>query len=260
MTWLPGFTRDETIRGAGGGTFVPAAPCGVVHTTEGGWESAMAVFRSRMVAPHVMVDPVTRRRAQFIPLDRSAYALVNDNGGVETNRHGARQIEVVGYADRTQDMPADQQEWLAVEVLRPISEAVGITGPGLECFGVDAGWVLATPTARQRMSFDAWNRFGGWCGHQHVPENSHWDPGALDLPAIVRIAQAQGGFGTMTDDEIRQEFANQDDRIVARVRKELEPLRDETRGLHDRTSLTRRICRAIAHKVGVTQAEIDSQA
>lgn len=30
-----------------------------------------------------------------------------------------------------------------------------------------------------------------------------------------------GGFGTMTDDQIRQEFANQDDRIVARVVAEL---------------------------------------
>lgn len=213
--WLPGFTRDETIRGAGGGTFVPAAPCGVVHTTEGGWESAMAVFRSRMTAPHVMIDPVTRRRAQFIPLDRSAYALVNDNGGVETNRHGPRQIEVVGYAGRMHDMPADQKEWFALEVIRPMSLAVGITGPGLECFGEDAGWVLASPTARQRMSFADWNQFNGWCGHQHVPENSHWDPGALDLPAIVQQAQ---GEDDVTREELDDALVEADERAKARER------------------------------------------
>ena len=205
MTWLDGFTRVDDVRGKGGGTFVNAAPCGVIHTTEGSnIDAALSVYRSKMVAPHCTVDPARRIRLQHLPLDRSAYALVNDNGGVETNRHGARQIEVVGFAGRMHDLPDDQLEWLATEVVRPISQAAGITGPGLECYGDGAGWILATPTARQRLSFDAWNRFGGWCGHQHVPENSHWDPGALDLPRIVQIAQ-QGEddpMATLNDDQV----------------------------------------------------------
>ena len=27
------------------------------------------------------------------------------------------------------------------------------------------------------LSFEAWNAFTGWCAHQHVPENTHWDIG-----------------------------------------------------------------------------------
>lgn len=205
MTWLDGFTRVDDVRGKGGGTFVNAAPCGVIHTTEGSnIDAALSVYRSKMVAPHCTVDPARRIRLQHIPLDRSAYALVNDNGGVETNRHGVRQVEIVGFAGQTHTWPDEWLEWLALEVIRPISVATGITGPGLRCYGEDAGWTLATPTARQRLSFDAWNRFGGWCGHQHVPENSHWDPGALDLPRIVQIAQ-QGEddpMATLNDDQV----------------------------------------------------------
>ena len=201
MTWLDGFTRVDDVRGKGGGTFVNAAPCGVIHTTEGSnIDAALSVYRSKMVAPHCTVDPARRIRLQHLPLDRSAYALVNDNGGVETNRHGARQIEVVGFAGRMHDLPDDQLEWLATEVVRPVSQAVGITGPGLRCYGEGAGWVLATPSARQRMSAAQWTAFDGWCGHQHVPENSHWDPGALDLPRIVSLAHGTGDLTIMDPD------------------------------------------------------------
>ena len=36
-----------------------------------------------------------------------------------------------------------------------------------------------------RMGNQEWDQFGGVCGHQHVPENTHWDPGALDWAAVV---------------------------------------------------------------------------
>ncbi|MBQ1166153.1 hypothetical protein KBZ21_50035, partial [Streptomyces sp. A73] len=29
-----------------------------------------------------------------------------------------------------------------------------------------------------RMSYSKWNNYRGHCGHQHVPENAHGDPGA----------------------------------------------------------------------------------
>ena len=35
-----------------------------------------------------------------------------------------------------------------------------------------------------RMTDDEWNAFDGWCGHQHVPENTHWDPGKLDIDSM----------------------------------------------------------------------------
>lgn len=56
-------------------------------------------------------------------------------------------------------------------------------------------------------------------------DHVHWSamPGTtFDTKPFYGGAPAPtGGFGTMTDAEIRTEFANQDDRIVARVVKEL---------------------------------------
>lgn len=226
--WLPGFTRDDNIRGAGGGTYLPAAPCGVIHTTEGSAiSSAQSVYRQKMVAPHCTVDPVRRIRLQHIPLDRSAYALVNAAGGVETNRHGARQVEVVGFAGRMHDLPDDQLEWLATEVVGPISAAVDITGPGLKQYGEGAGWILASPSARQRLSFAAWTAFSGWCGHQNVPENSHWDPGALDLPRIVQIAYQ--GEDDLTRDELDDALVEADERAKAREAAMVDAVVDDNR-------------------------------
>jgi hypothetical protein len=52
------------------------------------------------------------------------------------------------------------------------------------------------------MTEDEWNNFDGWCGHQHVPENEHWDPGKLDIGRLLRIkrpgtprCEAAGWFG-----------------------------------------------------------------
>ena len=52
------------------------------------------------------------------------------------------------------------------------------------------------------MTNDEWNDFDGWCGHQHVPENEHWDPGKLDIGRLLRITrpgtprcEAAGWFG-----------------------------------------------------------------
>jgi hypothetical protein len=36
-----------------------------------------------------------------------------------------------------------------------------------------------------RMSPTEWDSFNGVCGHQHVPENTHWDPGAFDWTRLL---------------------------------------------------------------------------
>lgn len=43
-----------------------------------------------------------------------------------------------------------------------------------------------------RMSGATWNRFKGHCGHQHVPENDHGDPGAFPMAAILNAAKGGG--------------------------------------------------------------------
>jgi hypothetical protein len=39
------------------------------------------------------------------------------------------------------------------------------------------------------MSGRAWNAFKGVCGHGHVPENLHGDPGAIDFATLIEYAR-----------------------------------------------------------------------
>ncbi len=197
-TWLPGVDRDESIFEPGGGSYVDGPPFrGVIHTTEGGWDSSMGVFRSKLTAPHVMAAPPSHpdgpRIVQFIPLDRSAYAAANLSGGVETNRANALQVEIVAFAKSSHEMSDEDLEWIGRVVVGPMTRhAPGpIKMDTVEFFGEDAGFTLAVTTARQRMSPDQWLAFNGWCGHQHLPENEHWDPGRIDIAKILAAAGEQ---------------------------------------------------------------------
>lgn len=52
------------------------------------------------------------------------------------------------------------------------------------------------------MTTKQWERFNGICGHQHVPGNSHWDPGALDIKAFVKLlANDSAGSGATRPDD-----------------------------------------------------------
>jgi hypothetical protein len=200
--WVPGFPRDESVRGAGGGSYTGGPGKFLWHTTEGGWDGSMSVFRSRLTAPHVMADPKARRKVQFIPLDRSGYALANVSGGVQTNTDSVLQVEIVGFAGQAHLFTDAELEWLGAEVLRPMVDAAPFpinisTFPTF--YGEDAGFTLASPSARQRMSPAQWDGFNGQCGHQHAPENSHWDPGKLNVAKITAAAEGDEFVGAQAD-------------------------------------------------------------
>jgi hypothetical protein len=44
--------------------------------------------------------------------------------------------------------------------------------------------------SRVRFTFAQWRNFYGVCGHQHVPENDHGDPGDIDIDRV--LARARG--------------------------------------------------------------------
>ena len=69
---------------------------------------------------------------------------------------------------------------------------------------------------------DAW---GPW------ESGPRWETNMSTFRAMVARTDTTQGWGTMTDAEIRQEFANQDDRIVARVVAELAGTRTKPAGL-----------------------------
>ena len=190
--WLPGFTR---VVGEGSGTWAADnedAPKIVLHTTEGSnVQAAINAYRANRSWPHLTVNPVDRTRLQHVPLDIPARALRNTATPGQTNREGrVFQVEIVGFAGKSHTWTGDTLDWLGAEVIGPLAAATGTPlTTSVTFYGEGAGWVLASASARQRLSAAAWDTYTGILGHQHVPENTHWDPGAIDIDRILAAAR-----------------------------------------------------------------------
>ncbi|MBB5076377.1 S8 family serine peptidase [Nonomuraea endophytica] len=200
--WVPRAERVPHAKSAGL-SHVRTAPWRLVmHTIEA--EPSVDGFRA-MVArhpspAHLWAMPSADLLLQVIPLDRAAYALKHPSGTVETNRSRAVQVEIWGNAANMANAPRETLDWLAERVLRPVAELVPLnllnvkaTG-GRECYGARAAC---------RMSDAEWAAFDGVCGHQHVPNNSHWDPGRLDLGYLARRAGSPAAEAETVDDAER---------------------------------------------------------
>jgi hypothetical protein len=174
----------------------------VLHTTEG---TSLPDYGGGGSAPNLTAVPDFANRKlkwfQHFDIDRSSRALVNLSGGVETNTNNVCQVELVGTCD-----PATHQRWgSAAHIYWPEAPdwALAEVAAFLRWMNAEhdvplvgpASWP-AYPTsyasaAGQRMTGAAWNAFKGVCGHMHVPENSHGDPGAIDFPKLIALAKGQ---------------------------------------------------------------------
>lgn len=174
-----------------GGTYVPGAPFRfVMHTVEGvpsTRDGAISVARAHANPPHLWAWPEKDLLIQTVRLDRSAFALLHTEGTPATNKMGALQVEVFGFAKEMGSKPKTFWTWLGERVLKPLA------GMG---YAIDLGNVAATTGSdgygvrgSVRMSRAEWARFDGVCGHANVPDNSHWDPGAARLDLVARYAR-----------------------------------------------------------------------
>ena len=183
MEWADGWPVDP--KSDAGPMDPDARTCLVLHTTEGSWEGAYTVLDRNSNWPHLMAEPWPGgRKVQAVPFSRAAKSLANQPGGVETNRKGTIQIELVGFAAHTDEWTDLEVDYLA-ELLRPIIDGLGIRHIAPPFYGPDAGFTLATVTAPQRMGAGEWDAWDGICGHQHVPENDHWDPGKFRIDRFL---------------------------------------------------------------------------
>lgn len=156
----------------------------VLHTTEGGWDGSMAVFRSTGT-PTFMVGRDNRnvlRVAQFMPMGEMALTLKNASGGVETNRWCLVQIELVGFSQRTFGWP------LGVD-RKPMDEAVKRTLADLVDQCSAACGIPLKRAGDGTRSVANWSGNTGWFGHAEVPENDHWDPGNFDWADLFKRAR-----------------------------------------------------------------------
>ncbi|MFE6597258.1 hypothetical protein ACFU9O_02215 [Streptomyces albidoflavus] len=188
----------------------------VWHSTEG---TALPSYGGGASAPTLTAVPDFARKKlvwyQHFDFDVSSRALVNKAGGVETNTLNVCQVEVVGTCD-----PATHAKWqkagrqhlympeLPDWVVRDLAafakwahEQHGVPlSSGLTFRAYPASYGASSV----RMTGARWNSFKGHCGHQHVPENDHGDPGAFPMAAILDAAKGstpEKGLD-MTDEQL----------------------------------------------------------
>lgn len=144
---------------------------GVLHTTEG-----YGLPRYSGSAPHFTLNPKTGELWQHIAINRCAMALKNLSGGVETNRANAVQIEMIGFAKDTDNWPRSYYREVA-DLMRWIERNSGVKRKSEVKFVAGSN----------HMSASRWNSYDCWCGHQHVPEQDHWDPGQFRIDWALEL-------------------------------------------------------------------------
>lgn len=190
---------DRWVQGNDSGTYTSTVDKFLIHTTEGGSiDGAIAAYRANNSWPHLTVDCRIGRpyvRCGHLDLDVPSRSLRNEAGGVQTNRDGVIQVEVVGSATRPSEI---DWVWFGKHVLGPCCRLKGIP------LTSTVPWVPYPASygenAAQRLSAASWTAYRGVLGHQHCPENSHGDPGAI--PIVTILAGAAGGTPIPEEDDM----------------------------------------------------------
>lgn len=179
------------------------ANTGVVHTTEG---TTLPSYGGGASAPTFTLVPSLSSKSvavfQHFDVDRSARALVNKAGGVQTNTLNCVQVELTGTCD-----PKTRAKWLAegrsfvfwpeapewallefARLVRWLSDEHGVKLQSTVTWKAYPGSYGANGV---RLSGQAWMDYYGWLGHQHVPENDHGDPGNFPMVRVLGMAKAK---------------------------------------------------------------------
>lgn len=171
-------------------------PLLVLHTIEG--SLSYDVARRHENPPHLWYSPSRRELFQTVDMSGPAFALRHPAGTPETNNRGpCLQVELEGFARDTRSWPDEYYANIAQDVVRPLDrfcrETYGVTlvgGPTTRALvyadELDPTGPLATTTSPLRMSAAQWNDAHGIVGHQHVPFNTHWDPGRFRIDTLLR--------------------------------------------------------------------------
>lgn len=203
----------------------------LLHSTEGSTiEGAVAAYRKNNSWPTLTVDCGRRRVVRHLPDTVAARSLRNAPGGVETNREGdvLIQVELVGFAERPESIgDAAALDWFGRTVVGPLCARNRIPLTSTARWApYPASYGVAAP---QRLQAAAWRAYNGILGHQHVPENTHGDPGAINISRILAAAKGKD------DDVTEAEMDKIASKVVAALEKRLDtdytPIRQKLREL-----------------------------
>lgn len=193
VDWLAGFAQRHVTnrfpprRAQLGRAHSKTVDTILLHSTEGSSAAgAFAAYDSRAgtysggVHPHCTVDPVRRQRFQHVPLTKASYSLKRGDAD------GVIQIEIVGFAAK--GWTDAQCRWLGEAVVAPIIAAIPtipLRAP-VPFLGPEAGTLARPwPHGKARLSPTQWAGVAGIVGHQHAPHDDHWDPGAINIAAVI---------------------------------------------------------------------------
>lgn len=179
--WMPG--AKVILSPSDGGSMLGGTRKVVWHTTENDPTKTTATNVAKYLqrsgnGVHIVWNPHSGEIVQMIPGNRAGRGLANLPGGVQTNRAGivVIQIEVVGRASQ----PFTSSRCLNLAKIQAWLLALGI--PQI--------WSGTT-----NRSTTNWAK-GGHFGHADVPENSHWDPGAVNKTKLAIATKDSGAKST----------------------------------------------------------------
>ncbi len=175
---LPGY---EHFPRQGVGAFTGGGNKLLLHTTEGrSFSGAFVTLDKNRSWSHFLLSFEEKRKAQFIEIGQGAKSLSNNAAdGYQTNKANVVQVEICGYSNEAPNWSTAKLDWLA-QCFSEIRQAWNFPLNHLD-FKVPA----------TRLSDKAFVDYAGITGHQHCPDNDHWDPGALNVPYIV--SKMKGG-------------------------------------------------------------------
>lgn len=182
----------------------------VWHSTEG---RNLPGYDGGALAPNFTAVPDFAAKRlkwyQHFDFDTSSRALRNAAGGVQTNTLNVSQVEIVGTCD-----PVTHAKWVRAgtpHLYTPelpdwaVRDLAAFARWAHDQHGVplSSGLEFRTYPASYgdssvRMTNSQWLSFTGHCGHQHVPENDHGDPGDFPVAAILSAAKN----GTTEEDDV----------------------------------------------------------
>ncbi len=179
--------------GKSGGTYTAGPFRVVMHTTETGGLPGYRLGRS---APHLTYTPRQHRWVQHTVLTTAARALRNPSGGVQTNRRSALQVEVVCYSNKTIADRRASRLWVGDLTTRHLTDLASFLQFANTEFAVDLRYdpkpfndARCSGTGSPcRMTRGEWRLYDAVTDHARVPENGHWDCGALDFDTLIQIA------------------------------------------------------------------------
>lgn len=182
----------------------PEADVLALHTTEGmSWPG----YNGGGNAPHDTIKAVPGKGIivrRHIPYNQYGKALRNLPGGGETNRRGVIQVELIGTCDPKHKDNDAWYYWPEADdvVLKALAKyyspilrtyAIPLVAPAFRAYPASYG------NTSVRMSTAEFNKFNGICGHQHVPENDHGDPGAFPIGKFINYVNAARKVKTHPD-------------------------------------------------------------